>query len=574
MKLLSHGIRSRLVLVLLLAVLIIQGINLGVWLNKDKTDITAATEKSLSSATQLFIHLANLYQQSEITNKDHRQFIQQLKQLTDSEFTFLQPAQMIMPAATQQGSPLDPQAHKILKGVVDVTNSTLPEGLSHQLRDRVKQMGVDELNTQFTLHLGNRLYLTELIRLNVAEDQSIIVLIQQPMTSQIAKNRSTIVLLIAGVTLIGLTLIGLIGYLLGRNIIYPVNRLIGAAQAVQQGGQHWVGMAYLSKSLSLERKDELGRLALAFNQMVRVLQEKEQMQNLLGKVVSPEIADQLLQHEIKLGGEERQVTVLFLDIRNFTGISEGQSPERVLKMLNTCLSELSQTIDNHHGVVDKYIGDSIMALFGAPLRSKQDATNAISAALAIESSLAPLNTRLEKENYQPIKVGTGISTGTVVAGNMGSKSRLNYSVIGDNVNIASRLEGLTKQYGVWIIVNESTKTIASEFAYRWIDRVRVRGRRQTINIYQPLCHRDNLNQATRTLIQTHQSAMEAYIKMQWVEAISFFEKAHSLDPDTPLYPFFIARCRTFIEHPPESSWDGTVDINQNSEPDIEKSDVD
>lgn len=448
MKLLSHGIRSRLVLVLLLAVLIIQGINLGVWLNKDKTDITAATEKSLSSATQLFIHLANLYQQSEITNKDHRQFIQQLKQLTDSEFTFLQPAQMIMPAATQQGSPLDPQAHKILKGVVDVTNSTLPEGLSHQLRDRVKQMGVDELNTQFTLHLGNRLYLTELIRLNVAEDQSIIVLIQQPMTSQIAKNRSTIVLLIAGVTLIGLTLIGLIGYLLGRNIIYPVNRLIGAAQAVQQGGQHWVGMAYLSKSLSLERKDELGRLALAFNQMVRVLQEKEQMQNLLGKVVSPEIADQLLQHEIKLGGEERQVTVLFLDIRNFTGISEGQSPERVLKMLNTCLSELSQTIDNHHGVVDKYIGDSIMALFGAPLRSKQDATNAISAALAIESSLAPLNTRLEKENYQPIKVGTGISTGTVVAGNMGSKSRLNYSVIGDNVNIASRLEGLTKQYGV------------------------------------------------------------------------------------------------------------------------------
>ena len=546
---------------LLLLALLTLGITLFSFQAYNQNVMLSEKESALEQSSSLFIHLADNYLKSKSSNTGSNAFIDRLKGFTDSEYTFFRPANTTLSPAPRQGAPLDQEALTSLTGVVDIVSSTLPENESRQLRDQLREVTPSKLATAFTVSTGETEYLTRILTFNISSQQAIITIIQKPLPTLLASLGSLPILLILALALASSLLAMVIAYLLGRNITATVNRLIGAAQAVQQGGQHWVGMAYLSKSLSLERSDELGHLAAAFNRMVRVLEEKEQMQNLLGKVVSREIADELLQNEIKLGGEERQVTVLFMDIRNFTGLSEGHSPERVLNLLNTCLNEASQIIEQHHGVVDKYIGDSVMALFGAPLKRSDDTHNAVSAALAIEASLDALNSKLKQSDFKPIKVGMGISTGNVVAGNMGSLNRLNYTVIGDNVNIASRLEGLTKQYGTPVLVNEATKKIADRFLYRVVDRVQVRGKRQFTTLYQPLCDRENVSQSTNTLLQKHQTAITLYSNQEWGKAQNAFEELSRLEPDTSLYKLYIQRCLQFLDSPPDKEWDGVFHQN-------------
>ena len=262
----------------------------------------------------------------------------------------------------------------------------------------------------------------------------------------------------------------------------------GVSQPVQQLAEHTkhVAAGDYTRRIDLPRADELGQLASAFNQMTAGLAERDRVRDLLGKVVSPEIATQLLNSDLKLGGEEREVTILFCDLRDFTGMSEQMNPTDVLALLNRYLDRMSTIIERHGGVIDKYIGDAIMALFGAPITDTGAAGKAIAAAREMAQALEVLNRELVAEGRPVLAFGIGINTARVVAGNMGSKTRLNYTVIGDGVNLASRLEALTKEpvYATPIIISEATlRASPNPPPARELGEVKVKGKAEAVKIF-------------------------------------------------------------------------------------------
>jgi adenylate cyclase len=185
--------------------------------------------------------------------------------------------------------------------------------------------------------------------------------------------------------------------------------------------------------------DEIETLYFSFFQMVEGLKEKEKVKGILDKVVSPNIAKEILEGHIHLGGEEKIVTVLFADIRKFSNLTEKMLPHEVIGMLNECMTRISEVIDAHGGVIDKYVGDEVMALFGAPVSSPNSSYEAVICALEIQKVLENWNSERSREKLPPIHMGIGVHTGVVLAGNMGAEKRLNYTVLGANVNLAARL---------------------------------------------------------------------------------------------------------------------------------------
>jgi adenylate cyclase len=236
-----------------------------------------------------------------------------------------------------------------------------------------------------------------------------------------------------------------------------------------------------TKTVTVRQEDEIGELATAFNRMLKGLAERDKVQDLFGKFVSRAVAEQALSEGVALGGEERQVTVLFSDLRNFTSLSELRTPQEIVKLLNAYLTRMSDVIDSNHGLVDKFLGDGMMALFGAPNAHADDAGNALQAALDMCTALDALNDEFAAQGLPRLNMGIGINTGIVVAGNMGSLSRHNYTVIGDGVNLAARLEGLTKrkEYHSRIIATDATIRAAKRsFRTRSLGTVVIRGRQE------------------------------------------------------------------------------------------------
>lgn len=265
-----------------------------------------------------------------------------------------------------------------------------------------------------------------------------------------------------------------LGIGLASGITAPIQTLVRGMQEVLRGN--------LKQRLHMQREDEVGFLSRSFDDMVAGLEEKEKIRDVMQKVVSPEIAHELLHHGVTLGGEMREVSVLFADIRGFTTLSEGMPPPELLGFLNEYFSRISRIIEHEKGVIDKYIGDEVMAIFGAPLPSSDHALRAVAAAVGMLKELE----RFNREQHHPtsLRIGIGIATGPVVAGNVGSPERLNYTVLGDTVNIASRLQGLTKEYKVPLIVSGVTyENVAAKFSCRLLGKVAVRGRQQETALY-------------------------------------------------------------------------------------------
>jgi adenylate cyclase len=241
-----------------------------------------------------------------------------------------------------------------------------------------------------------------------------------------------------------------------------------------------------TRRLSMGRTDEIGQLAESFNRMSEGLAERDKVRDLLEKNVSPEVAAQLMRDGGALGGQEREITVLFADLRSFTAMSEVLPPPEVLALLNRYFDRMSGIVEVYHGIVDKYMGDAIMALFGAPAALPSHADNAILAAIEMKSALVRLNAELEGEGLSKLKFGIGINTAKVIAGNIGSSRRLNYSVVGDGVNVAARLQDLTRmsQFRADILVSSATLAAAKgRYATRPLGAVPVRGRDMPVEIF-------------------------------------------------------------------------------------------
>jgi class 3 adenylate cyclase len=241
---------------------------------------------------------------------------------------------------------------------------------------------------------------------------------------------------------VALLLAALASHFLSKGLAGPVRSLMNAAGRVAEGDYR--------VTVESNRKDELGRLADSFNEMTAGLRLKEQYRGVLDKVVSKDVAEELIEGGLELGGETRDVAVLFADIRGFTALTEGMAPEAVITLINACMEGMSGAVEAEGGVVDKYVGDELMAVFGAPVSRGDDAGRAVRAALRIQEGLAQLNEQRRAEGAEPIGVGVGVNAGRAVAGNMGSANRLNYTVLGEAVNLASRLCGLAPAGEIYV----------------------------------------------------------------------------------------------------------------------------
>jgi adenylate cyclase len=233
--------------------------------------------------------------------------------------------------------------------------------------------------------------------------------------------------------------------------------------------------------------DELEDLARGFNRMVDGLKERDKLRTTFGKYMTQTVMEHLLAGKVQLGGESLEVTILFTDIRSFTTISEKMDPQHLVGLLNEYFTEMVGIVMQEDGVVDKYIGDAIMAVFGAPVPKPGDAVNAVRAAVRMRRALVTLNQRLVARGMSPLRTGIGIHTGEVVAGNIGSEKRMEYTVIGDAVNLASRLESSTKELGVNVLMSEDTyERTKHAIDVRPVREITVKGRRQPVMTYEVL----------------------------------------------------------------------------------------
>jgi adenylate cyclase len=233
--------------------------------------------------------------------------------------------------------------------------------------------------------------------------------------------------------------------------------------------------------------DELESLASGFNRMVDGLKERDKLRSTFGKYMTEAVLQHLLAGKVQLGGESLMVTILFSDIRGFTSISERMAPQQLVGLLNEYFTEMVGIVMKEDGVVDKYIGDAIMAVFGAPVPKAVDPVNAVRAAVRMRRALVGLNSRLEARGIPALRTGIGIHTGEVVAGNIGSEKRMEYTVIGDAVNLASRLESSTKELGVNVLISEDTFHLTKDFIEaRPVREITVKGRAQPVMTYELL----------------------------------------------------------------------------------------
>ncbi len=285
--------------------------------------------------------------------------------------------------------------------------------------------------------------------------------------------------------------------------------------------------------------------------------EKKERQKTLGafsKYVSPAVVDELMKdpEKLKLGGARKEITVFFSDIRGFTTISEKLSPERLVHVLNEYLTAMTDIVMKHSGVLDKYIGDAIMAFWGAPMKQPNHAEMACSTSIDMIKKLDELKKKWAAEKFPEINIGIGLNTGHAVIGNMGSYERFDYTAMGDTINLGSRLEGLTKAYGVNIIASESTKrAVKDKFIFRKLDLVRVKGKDKPVTIYELICRKEEVTKEIEEKIKAYDAALKSYLSQKWDRAAAEFKKVDDFASKE-----FIKRCKVFKKTLPSKDWDG------------------
>ncbi len=286
---------------------------------------------------------------------------------------------------------------------------------------------------------------------------------------------------------------------------------------------------------------------------------KRQITGLFGQYVPLELVDEMSKNpeSFSMEGESRDLTVLFTDVRGFTTISEGMDPKALSSLMNEFLTPLTRIIHKNRGTIDKYMGDCIMAFWGAPLADPHHARNAVIAGMEMQRALDELQPKFLDKGWPPILIGVGVNSGRMSVGNMGSEIRLAYTVMGDAVNLASRLEGITKQYGVGMIVGETTRAQVPEVQFRELDRVKVKGKDAPVAIYEPLGLVDSLSPDISNELKIWVQALRLYRARDWDMAELQLINLIKLAPDRGLYKLFLERLAHLRKNPPEQGWDGS-----------------
>jgi adenylate cyclase len=284
---------------------------------------------------------------------------------------------------------------------------------------------------------------------------------------------------------------------------------------------------------------------------------KRQITKLFGQYVPPELADEMSRDpaHYTMEGQSREMTVLFSDIRGFTNFSEKLPPTELAEVLNAYLSTMTRIVQQHRGTIDKYIGDAIMAFWNAPVDLADHASRAVQTALDMQVALSQLNQEFAVRGWPEVKVGIGVNTGRMSVGNMGSEFRMSYTVMGDAVNLGSRLEGITKQYAVGILATQATVDADPVHAFMKIDVVRVKGKELPVAIYEPLGPKDDLADSVRQDAAAFEAAFASYQKQDWDAAESALRALNTRAPRT-LYDIYVERIAHFRTEPPPADWDG------------------
>jgi len=286
--------------------------------------------------------------------------------------------------------------------------------------------------------------------------------------------------------------------------------------------------------------------------------KKRELKSTFSKYVSPAVVDELLKdaENLKLGGRKQRMTAFFSDVRGFTTISEKLSPDELSKLLNRYLTPMTEIVFANHGTLDKYMGDAIMAFFGAPINDPKHAEQAVRCALHSITKLKEIQKELAAENLPNIDIGIGINTGEMSVGNMGSNIVQNYTVMGDSVNLASRLEGINKEYGTRIIISEFTYAdVKDTFVTREVDRVKVKGKTEPVRIFEVI-QEGAVSDHQRQHLDFYKQGYELYYQREFEKAKSLFAQAALMEPEDEVSRLYIERCEDYLVEPPTAEWDG------------------
>jgi class 3 adenylate cyclase len=350
--------------------------------------------------------------------------------------------------------------------------------------------------------------------------------------------------------------------LVSSGMARPVRRLLEGARAVEAGR--------LDETLTVTSQDEIGHLTTAFNRMVEQLRHKERMRETFGKYVDPRIVEGLIDRPmLAVDGQRRVMTVLFCDVKGFSGTSEGMTPQGLVKVMNRYFSMMSAPIRDHGGVIDKYIGDAIMAYWGPPFTENADQARLASlAALDMLERVAPLRAEIPELlglRSLPISfdIRIGIATGEALVGSIGSELMMSYTVMGDTVNLASRLEGANKAYGGRVLVSAATIAGADDaIEAREIDRVVLLGQTQAQAVFEIMGRKGELTPAQVELRTRFSEGLAAYRARRWDEALRAFAAALESVPNDGPSMIFIKRIDSLMKTPPGEDWDGSWRLEQ------------
>jgi len=285
---------------------------------------------------------------------------------------------------------------------------------------------------------------------------------------------------------------------------------------------------------------------------------KRQFTELFGQYVPPELVEEMSRNpeSYSMEGRKAELTVLFSDIRGFTTISEGLGPDELTRLMNEYLSAMTEVVRRNRGTLDKYIGDAIMAFWGAPVSDAQHARHAVVTAMQMQAALPAVNKTFAAKGWPEIKIGVGVNTGDMTVGDMGSAVRKAYTVMGDAVNLGSRLEGITKQYGVGILVGETARKAIKDIVFREVDRVQVKGKEEPVAIYEPIGLEGEVDKATQEEIKLWNQALRHYRAQEWDQAEVALLNLSRLAPGRALYGKYMERITHLRREPPEPGWKG------------------